>query len=52
MVKGKKTIRRTIRGNLMGFIGRHFWINFGDAHDPNANRMAQEWLVKIQTDQE
>lgn len=42
--KGKKTVRRTVRGSLIGYIGRTQWINFGEAFDPCAEDRAQEWL--------
>lgn len=43
---GKCTIRRTVRGSLLGFIGRHLWANFGEAFDPAAERRAAEWLAE------
>ena len=43
---GKRTIRRTVRGSLLGFIGRHLWANFGEAFDPAAERRAAEWLAE------
>lgn len=41
---GKRTIRRTVRGSLMGYIGRVQWINFGEAFDPCAEDRASEWV--------
>jgi len=41
---GKKTVRRTVRGSLCGYIGREFWINFGEAFDNHAESLAAAWL--------
>lgn len=41
---GKRTIRRTVRGSLCGYIGRTFWINFGEAFEPHAEHLAQQFL--------
>ena len=43
---GKRTIRRTVRGSLLGFIGSSFWANFGEAFDPEAERRAAAWLTR------
>ena len=42
---GKRSIRRTVRGSLCGYLGRHFWANFGEAFDPAAERRAADWLA-------
>lgn len=42
--KGKRTIRRTVRGSLIGYIGRIQWVNFGEVFDPCAEDRASEWL--------
>ena len=42
--KGKRIIRRTVRGSLCGYIGRKFWINFGEAFDHAAQQRAEEWV--------
>jgi hypothetical protein len=42
--KGKRSIRITVRGSIMGYIGRSCWINFGERSDPAAYERAQEWL--------
>jgi len=42
--KGKRTIRITVRGSVMGYIGRKRWENFGERSDPAAHDRAQEWL--------
>lgn len=42
--KGKRSIRRTVRGSLFGYIGRTQWECFGDAFDPAAQARAEEWL--------
>jgi hypothetical protein len=41
---GKRTVRRTVRGSLIGYIGRVQWINFGEAFDPHAEQMAKDWV--------
>lgn len=40
----KKTIRRSARGNIIAYVGREVWMNFGDWFDPHAQRIAQVWL--------
>jgi hypothetical protein len=40
---GKKTLRRSKTGNLMGYVSGKFWINFGDYFDPQAQAAANEW---------
>lgn len=40
---GKRSVRRTVAGSLCGYIGRTFWINFGEAFDPHAQKIAEEW---------
>lgn len=42
---GKRSIRRTVRGSLCGYLGRHLWANFGEVHDPAAERRAAAWLA-------
>lgn len=49
---GKRTIRRTVRGSLLGFIGSNFWANFGEAFDPAAERRAADWLAGLDTKEE
>jgi hypothetical protein len=41
---GKRTIRITVRGSIMGYIGRTRWECFGERSDPAAMASAQEWL--------
>lgn len=45
---GKRSIRRTVRGSLCGYVGRRFWANFGEAFDPAAERRAAEWLNRYE----
>jgi len=40
----KRSIRRTVRGSICGYVGRSFWINFGECGDWHAEQMAAEWL--------
>ena len=42
---GKRTIRRTVRGSLIGYVGRSLWANFGETFDPAAERRATDWLA-------
>ena len=42
--KGKRTIRITVRGSIMGYIGRTKWECFGERSDPAAHDRAAEWL--------
>jgi hypothetical protein len=42
---GKRTIRITIRGSIMGYIGRTRWECFGERANPAAMQRAQEWLT-------
>ena len=42
--EGKRTIRRTVRGSIMGYINGKFWVNLGDCYDPNAEADAEVWL--------
>lgn len=42
--KGKRTIRTTVRGSLVGYIGRTQWEIFGERSDPAAEARAEEWL--------
>lgn len=44
-LKGKKTIRRTVRGSICGYIGGKFWINFGEAFEPGVQDRADEWVA-------
>lgn len=41
---GKRTIRITVRGSIMGYIGRTRWICFGERSNPAAEANAQEWV--------
>lgn len=40
---GKRTIRITVRGSIMGYIGRTRWVCFGERSDPWAMQKAEEW---------
>jgi hypothetical protein len=42
--KGKRTVRRTVRGSLIGYIGKTQWEYFGEAFDPAAEERARAWL--------
>ena len=39
---GKRTIRRTVRGSRIGYVGRSLWAK---VHDPAAERRAADWLA-------
>lgn len=47
MPKGKRTIRRTVAGSLVGYVGRHMWANFGEAFDPAAEDRANRWRAGL-----
>lgn len=42
--KGKRTIRRTNAGNLIGYIGGRLWVNFGDVFAPDTRERANAWV--------
>lgn len=42
--KGKRTIRRTVAGSIVGYVAGKLWINFGDSFDPYAEGKAKEWV--------
>ena len=44
---GKRTVRRTVRGSLNGYVGRKFWCCFGEAFDSAANARAALFLANI-----
>lgn len=44
MPAGKKSLRRTVRGSLIGYISGKPWINFGNWDDPWAQSLGQKWL--------
>ena len=46
MPEGKRSLRRSVRGNLNGYIGATFWINFGASYDPHAEAKASAWLIE------
>ena len=48
--KGKRTVRRSIYGNLNGYIGGRFWTTFGDAFDTCNQEDADAW-ARGETDQ-
>lgn len=41
--KGKRTLRETVAGSICGYVGRRFWINFGDRFDYHAIETANKW---------
>jgi hypothetical protein len=43
---GKKTLRRSKTGNLMGYVSGKFWMNFGDYFDHQAQTAANEWKAE------
>jgi hypothetical protein len=44
--KGKRTIRTTVRGSIVGYIGKLNWETFGERNDPAAESRAAEWLAE------
>lgn len=43
--KGKKSVRITVAGSVVGYIAGKFWISFGERSDPHAFTLANEWLA-------
>jgi hypothetical protein len=43
---GKRTIRITVRGSIMGYIGRIRCECFGERSNPVAMQRAQDWLTE------
>jgi hypothetical protein len=43
---GKRKIRITVRGTVVGYIGRTPWECFGERSDPSAHERAAEWLAE------
>lgn len=42
--KGKRSVRRTVAGNINGYVSGKFWCTFGEAFLPWVDREAQAWL--------
>lgn len=42
--KGKRTVRRTIYGNINGYIGGRFWLCLGDAFSKYDREQAERWV--------
>lgn len=40
---GKRTIRRTVYGNLHGYIGGRYWVALGDAFFEPDLELAEAW---------
>lgn len=43
--KGKRSVRRSVYGNLNGYVSGRFWHSFGDAFTPCNQREADAWLA-------
>ena len=41
----KKTVRRNIYGNLVGYVGRQRFMEFGYWDSWHAQELAKEWLA-------
>ena len=41
--KGKRTVRRTVYGNLHGYIGGRYWVALGDAFFEPDQELAEAW---------
>lgn len=48
--KGKRSVRRTVWGNLNGYVSGKFWITFGDAFDQESQRKAEAWVNAVTAD--
>ena len=46
--KGKRSVRRSVYGNLNGYVSGRFWVSFGEAFDGPAEREAEAWLAEPQ----
>ena len=42
---GKRTIRTTVRGSVIGYIGGKFWLNLGERENPQTDTLAAEFLA-------
>ena len=42
---GKRSIRRTVYGNIKGYVGGRYWLTFGHAYDPVAEEIAEAFLA-------
>lgn len=42
---GKRSVRRTIYGNIKGYVGGRYWLTFGEACDPIAEERAEAFLA-------
>lgn len=42
--QGKRTVRRTVRGSMIGYIGRVQWENLGDAFEPYTDEKIAKFL--------
>ena len=43
-LKGKRSIRITVRGSINGYVGNKFCETFGERSDPQAKIRAEEWI--------
>lgn len=41
--KGKRTVRRSVYGNLNGYIGGRFWVCIGNAFFKPDQELAERW---------
>lgn len=44
---GKRTIRITVRGSVMGYVAGKPWCNFGERSDPIAHERAEAWVNEV-----
>ena len=42
---GKRSIRRTVYGNINGYVGGRRWTTFGESYDPVAEERAKAFLA-------
>lgn len=45
--EGKRTIRYTVRGSIVGYIGRRNWMTFGERFEPGAEAAADAWVKEL-----
>lgn len=50
--KGKRSIKRSVYGNLNGYVSGRYWVTFGESYDPNAEEDAEAWLRNNEEERE
>lgn len=42
--EGKRTVRKTVRGSVIAYVGGKFWANLGEADTPHTDTRIAEFL--------